>query len=160
MDSSNSRKKTKKKPPSPRRDGREAAVQYLYGNDVQGEVDFSPETLAEFWELRLAKEVAREFATELILGVRDHSYLIDNAIRSNLENFAFQRLTPVDRNILRVGSFEILHADYIPPQAAINEAVEIAKRFGGEESPGFVNGILDRIYRGNGTAPGGNSTSN
>lgn len=147
MDSPSPKKKTKKKPPSPRRDGREAAVQYLYGNDVQGEIDFSPETLAEFWELRLAKDTAKEFATKIVLGVRDHAYLIDNAIRSRLENFAFQRLTPVDRNILRVGAYEILHADYIPPQAAINEAVEIAKRFGGEESPKFINGILDRIYR-------------
>jgi N utilization substance protein B len=54
----------------------------------------------------------------------------------------------VDRNILRLGAFEILHADHIPPQAAINEAIEIAKRFGGEESAGFINGILDKILKG------------
>lgn len=153
MDSPNPKKKTKKKPPSPRRDGREAAVQYLYGNDVQGEVDFSSDSMEEFWELRLAKDVAREFATQLILGVRDQAPKIDGAIRSTLENFAFHRLTPVDRNILRVGTFEVLFADYIPAQAAINEAVEIAKRFGGEDSPKFINGILDRIYHETKAAP-------
>jgi N utilization substance protein B len=148
MDSSgSSKKKPKKKAPSPRRDGREAAVQYLYGNDIQGDIDYSDEKFAEFWELRLAKSFAREFATELVLGVRNYQSKIDSAIRQTLENFAFQRLTAVDRNILRLGVYEILFSDHIPAQAAINEAIEIAKRFGGEDSPKFVNGILDKIYR-------------
>lgn len=148
MDSpGSSQKKAKKKAPSPRRDGREAALQYLYGNDIQGEVDYSPERLEEFWQLRQAKSFAREFATSLIHGVRDHQGEIDEAIRETLENFAFQRLTPVDRNLLRVAAFEVLFADHIPAEAAINEAVEIAKRFGGPDSPSFVNGILDKILR-------------
>ncbi len=147
MDSPNPRKKQKKKAPSPRRDGREAALQYLYGNDLQGEIDFSHETFEEFWSLRQAKDIARDFATVLLFGIRDRAPVIDQAIRETLENFAFQRLTPVDRNILRVGAYEILYADYIPPEAAINEAVEVAKRFGGEESPKFINGILDRIFQ-------------
>jgi len=147
MDSPDSGKKSKKKRPSPRRDGREAALQYLYGNDVRGEIDFSPETQESFWALRTARDPAREFATGLLDGVREHLSEIDAAIRATLENFAFERLTPVDRSLLRVGAFEILHADHIPPRAAINEAIEIAKRFGGEESPSFVNGILDRIHR-------------
>ncbi|MEM1441476.1 MAG: transcription antitermination factor NusB [Verrucomicrobiota bacterium] len=146
MDSPDSpKKKTKKKPPSPRRDGREAAVQYLYGHDLQGEVDFSDEALEAFWELRLAKPAAQDFAITIIAGVRDHLPDLDDAIRATLENFAFQRLTPVDRNILRVGAYEVLFADEIPWQVAINEAVEVAKRFGGEESPGFINGILDTL---------------
>lgn len=147
MDSPPPRKKEKKKPPSPRRDGREAALQYLYGNDVRGQVDFSADTFTEFWNLRQAKDIARDFATRILFGVRDHAGTIDQAIRETLENFAFQRLTPVDRSILRVGAYEILYADYIPPQAAINEAVEVAKRFGSEESPKFINGILDRIFQ-------------
>lgn len=150
MDSRDSKPpKPKKKAPSPRRDGREAAVQYLYGNDIQGEVDFSPKKIEEFWTLRLAKSFARDFAGEILEGVREHTTAIDAAIRERLENFAFERLTPVDRNILRVGAWEILFGDHIPPQAAINEAVEIAKRFGGEESPSFVNGILDKIHKSN-----------
>ncbi len=148
MDSSGkSDNKSKKKAPSPRRDGREAAVQYLYGNDISGEVDFSPERIAEFWGIRLAKSFAQEFTTELLTGIQDHLPEIDRSIRERLDNFAFERLTAVDRNILRLGAFEILFADHIPPQAAINEAIEIAKRFGTEESPKFINGILDKILK-------------
>lgn len=141
-------KKSKKKAPSPRRDGREAAVQYLYGNDISGEVDFSPEKLTSFWEIRLAKSFAQEFTAELLKGVEEHLSEIDRTIREKLENFAFERLTAVDRNVLRLGCYEILFADHIPPQAAINEAIEIAKRFGTDESPKFVNGVLDRILKG------------
>lgn len=122
-------------------------MQYLYGNDLQGEVDFSEERIAGFWNLRQAKSFAREFATELILGVRDCQGEIDAAIRETLENYAFQRLTAVDRNILRLGAYEILFSDHIPAEAAINEAIEIAKRYGGEDSPKFVNGILDQLHR-------------
>ncbi|MDA7920254.1 transcription antitermination factor NusB [Verrucomicrobiales bacterium] len=148
MDSSGkSERKSKKKAPSPRRDGREAAVQYLYGNDISGEVDFSPERVAEFWEIRLAKSFAQEFTAELLGGIQDHLPEIDRAIRERLDNFAFERLTAVDRNILRLGTYEIRFTDHIPPQAAINEAIEIAKRFGTEESPGFINGILDKILK-------------
>lgn len=148
MDSSGkSDRKSKKKAPSPRRDGREAAVQYLYGNDISGVVDFSPERITEFWEIRLAKSFAQEFTTELLNGIQDHLPEIDRAIRERLENFAFERLTAVDRNILRLGAYEIRFADHIPPQAAINEAIEIAKRFGTEESPKFINGILDKILK-------------
>jgi len=122
-------------------------VQYLYGNDVQGQIEFSPEKLDAFWSLRDAKSFAREFATELIRGVVEHSSEIDAMIRNQLENYSFQRLAAVDRNILRLGTYEILYASHIPPQAAINEAIEVAKRFGTEESARFVNGILDKILK-------------
>ncbi len=148
MDSSTPRDQTtKKKAPSPRRDGREAAVQYLYGNDLQGVIDFSPGKLEAFWSLRAAKPFAQEFATELIRGFIEHATEIDSAIRNQLENFSFQRLAAVDRNILRIGAYEILFAQHIPPQAAINEAIEIAKRFGTDDSARFINGILDKILK-------------
>ena len=139
--------KPKKKAPSPRRDGREAAVQFLYGNEAQGTVEVTPEKLEAFWELRDAKPAVREFAEELIRGVTAHHAEIDSMIRTHLENYSLQRLAAVDRNILRLGAYEILFSSHIPPQAAINEAIEIAKRFGTEESPRFVNGILDRILK-------------
>lgn len=139
--------KPKKKAPSPRRDGREAAVQFLYGNEAQGTVEVTPEKLAAFWDLRDAKPAVREFAEELIRGVNAHLGEIDSMIRTHLENYSLQRLAAVDRNILRLGTYEILFSSHIPPQAAINEAIEIAKRFGTEESPRFVNGILDRILK-------------
>lgn len=140
--------KSNKKAPSPRRDGREAAVQFLYGNEAQGACDISPEKLAAFWNLRDAKPKVREFAETILLGIAGKSAEIDAAIRRHLENYSFQRLASVDRCILRVGAYEVLFSNHIPPQAAINEAIEIAKRFGTEESPRFVNGVLDRILKG------------
>lgn len=148
MDSRDSRSsKPKKKAPSPRRDGREAVVQYLYGNDVQSEIDFTPEKIEKFWELRLAKQGAQDFARELLSGIETNIAEIDGIIRSTLANYSFHRLTVVDRNILRLGVYEIAFSDHIPPQAAINEAIEIAKRFGSDDSPKFVNGILDKVLK-------------
>ncbi|HRQ89566.1 MAG TPA: transcription antitermination factor NusB, partial [Bacteroidia bacterium] len=139
--------KPKKKAPSPRRDGREAAVQFLYGHEAQGELDTSAKTFERFWTLRDAKAPVREFAEQIVRGFAAHADEIDETIRRHLENYSFQRLSAVDRNILRVGAYEILHATHIPAQAAINEAIEIAKRFGSEDSAGFVNGVLDRILK-------------
>ena len=148
MDSSSSRKKkTQQKTPSPRRDGREAAVQFLYGTKIQKELEITDEQLDEFWELRSAKPFAREFAAELVKGIAEELPLVDEAIRDSLENYSFGRLANVDRNILRLGAYEILFADHIPAQAAINEAIEVAKRLGNEDSPAFINGILDRILQ-------------
>lgn len=122
-------------------------MQFLYGNELQNELDVSPEKLEEFWTLRQTKSFAREFASELVTGISKHLSEIDGIIRESLDNYSFERITPVDRNILRVGSYEILFAEYIPAQAAINEAIEISKRLGGDDSPAFVNGILDQIYK-------------
>ncbi len=133
--------------PSPRRDGREAAIQYWFGHEqvVDGEAD--ADCLPLFWGLRKASKIAREFAEELIHGMRSHQSEIDSTIEGALENFRLERLTTVDRNVLRLGVYEMLYADYIPAEAAINEAIEIAKRFGADESPKFINGVLDRIHR-------------
>ncbi len=133
--------------PNPRRDGREAAVQYLYGHESLAEAEGDRESLDEFWSLRDANAIVREFAEQLVTGVRTHQKEIDAAIIHSVENFKMERLTRVDRNILRLGAYEIGYADYIPPQAALNEAIEIAKRFGTEESPKFINGVLDRILK-------------
>lgn len=139
--------KPKKKAPSPRRDGREAAVQFLYGNEAQGGIDASPRNLEAFWALRDAKQEVRAFAEDLIAGVAKHAAAIDDAITAKLENYSLMRLSAVDRNILRLAAYEIRYANHIPPQAAINEAIEIAKRFGTEDSASFVNGVLDRILK-------------
>ncbi len=139
--------KKKNKRPSPRRDGREAAVQFLFGHDIQGEIKIDPDEIEQFWELRTAKSFARDFATDLIEGTLEKISEIDALIKPSLDNFSFHRLTPVDRNILRLATYEMCFADHIPPAAALNEAIEIAKRFGTEESPKFVNGILDAILK-------------
>ena len=97
--------------------------------------------------MRTAKSFARDFATDLVKGTLGKIAEIDAIIKPELENFSFHRLTPVDRNILRLATYEMRFSDHIPPAAALNEAIEIAKRFGTEESPGFVNGILDTILK-------------
>lgn len=137
----------KPKAPSPRRDAREAALQFLYANDAQGTLEFTPEKLSDFWQLRDAKSQVQTFAEELVNGVASHLEDIDSILTERLENYSLGRVSIVDRNILRLGIYEILWSDHIPRQAAINEAIEIAKRFGGEDSYRFINGILDKIRK-------------
>lgn len=126
-----------------RRDGREAAVQYLYFRDLnQGPHSGSIE---DFWDLRPSTSGIREFATELAQGVLLHQSEIDERIEYYAQNYSLNRISAVDRNILRLATFEMLFRDDIPPVVSINEAIEIARKYGTEESGRFVNGILDRI---------------
>ena len=132
-----------------RREGREAAVQFLYQFDVNRRpVD---ELLLAFWKLRSgpgkaeASPKTRTFTEELVKGVTAHLPEIDAFITKFTANYDIHRIAVVDRNILRVGIYEMLHCDDVPPVVAINEAIEVAKKFGSEESGRFVNGILDRM---------------
>ena len=132
-----------------RREGREAAVQFLYQFDVNRQpVD---ESLAAFWKLRSGPEKAeaspktRAFTEDLVKGVAAHAAEIDACISKYTANYDLHRIAVVDRNILRIGIYEMLHCTDVPPIVSINEAIEIAKRFGSDESGRFVNGILDRV---------------
>ncbi len=126
-----------------RREGREAAVQFLVYCDLnQGA---GPSSAAEFWDLRPASKPIRDFALNLVEGVLEHRVETDERISRYAENYELGRLAVVDRNILRLAIYEMLHRHDIPPVVSINEAIEIAKRFGTEESSRFVNGILDRV---------------
>ena len=128
-----------------RRKAREAAVQYHFWRDLQhGE---GPEKLDEFWEFCPATPRAKEFAQPLIEGMVTHLPEIDDRIRRYSENYEFHRISPVDRNVLRLAIYEMLFRDDIPPVVSINEAIELAKRFGGSESGRFVNGILDQVRK-------------
>ena len=128
-----------------RRKAREAAIQYHFWRDLQkGE---APERIEDFWEFCPAAARVREFAQPLIEGMVAHLPEIDDRIRRYCENYEFRRISPVDRNILRLAIYEMLHRDDIPPVVSINEAIELAKTFGGAESGGFVNGILDRVRK-------------
>ncbi len=125
-----------------RREGREAAVQYLYHYDLNsGENSGTPE---DFWELRPAKPDVRQFALRLVVGVQENLPAIDERIARYAENYQLNRMLAVDRNILRLAIYEMNFSRDVPPVVAINEAIEIAKKFGAEESSRFVNGILDR----------------
>jgi len=128
---------------SKRREGREAAVQYLYQLDIHG--DRSADLRAGFWNLRDSAEKVRGFAEQLIAGVNAHLPEVDERIKKYVLNFEIGRLAAVDRNVLRLAIYEMLHCMDTPPIVAINEAIEIAKKFGGEDSGRFVNGILDKV---------------
>ncbi len=132
-----------------RREGREAAVQFLYQADLNaGQV---PAGNADFWTLRSTPDAkgtppaTRAFAEQLVAGVQANILEIDDLIRKYAANYELHRIAAVDRNILRMAIFEMRYCPDIAPVIAINEAIEIAKRFGTEKSGGFVNGILDRI---------------
>jgi N utilization substance protein B len=134
-----------------RREGREAAVQYLYQRDLQGAPE--PGEAEQFWKLRsgpektLASLKTRTFTEALVNGVTAHLPEIDEHIKKYTANYELHRLAAVDRNVLRVAIYEMFHSPDVAPVIIINEAIEIAKRYGSEKSGGFVNGILDRIKK-------------
>ncbi len=122
---------------------RQAAVQFHFWRDLHGGA--APEKMDDFWEFCPAKSNVREFAQPLIDGMVEHLPEIDERIGRYAENFNLKRISPVDRNVLRLAIYEMLHRDDIPPVVSINEAIELAKTFGGPDSGRFVNGILDRV---------------
>ena len=126
-----------------RREGRELALQALYAVDIN---PLEPAAaLRLFWESTTAPAIVRTFADELIAGVLANQKTIDAKIREKSRNWALPRMAKVDLNILRLAAFELLFRLDIPKNVTINEAIEVAKKFGNEESPAFVNGILDEI---------------
>ena len=128
-----------------RRDAREAAVQYLYQREMQG--DQSDQALEEFYEMRGLSPSGKRFCNELLEGWMQHREEIDEVIARNARNFEFNRLSAVDRNVLRIACHEILFRSDIPAPVAINEAIEIAKKYSTEDSGKFVNGVLDNIRK-------------
>ncbi len=122
---------------------RELAVQFLYGYEVNP--DELEERLSAFWEANKAAEEIKDFATSLIRGTLQERDQIDKMISEQAFNWDLDRITRVDRNILRMAVYELVFRDDIPPIVSINEAVDIAKKFGTAESGKFVNGILDNV---------------
>jgi N utilization substance protein B len=127
-----------------RREARELALQALYQLDVTGESDVE-RGLALFWSHFDAAPEARSFARELVDGVREHHERIDALIAGSAEHWRLPRLSRVDLNLLRLATFELLARADIPASVTIDEAIEIARRFGSEDSAAFVNGVLDHI---------------
>lgn len=131
---------------------RELALQMLYELDIRKEA-LEP-FIDDFWKRpfghksheSVEKEV-REFATSLAKGTTEHLEEIDKLISSYAQNWQLKRMAVIDRNIIRMGSFELLFLKDIPQKVSINEAVELAKKYGDVESSKFVNGILDRINK-------------
>lgn len=126
-----------------RRKGRELALQALYQLDLSG--DEPGNAVRMFWEHCEAPTDARTFGEGLVGGVLEERARIDELITASSDNWRLGRLSHVDRNILRVATYELLCRCDVPASVAIDEAIEIAKRFGSDESPTFVNGVLDHI---------------
>jgi len=151
-----------------RREARERAVQFLFQHDLSPPDDLE-RAMNEFWDTQRAAAIAEDkgkanwgerpelppptaeeaetrlFAEPLIRGTIEHRDAIDEHIKKHVKNWDFSRIAAVDRNILRLAIFEMLHREDIPPVVSINEAVDIAKKFSTEDSGKFVNGILDKI---------------
>jgi len=151
-----------------RREARERAVQFLFQHDLNPPEDLSA-ALEHFWESQRAAAIAedkgsanwgqpvalppptaeeaaiREFADPLIRGTLEHRDEADGIIKKHAKNWELHRIAAVDRNVLRLAIYEMLHRDDIPPVVSINEAVDIAKKFSTQDSGKFVNGILDKV---------------
>lgn len=151
-----------------RREARERAVQFLFQHDLNPPEDMD-RALNEFWETQRAAALAGEkgpatwgqqvelppvsagemetrlFADPLIRGVIEHRDVLDEHIKKHVKNWDLHRIAAVDRNILRLAIYEMLHREDIPPVVSINEAVDVAKKFSTQDSGKFVNGILDKV---------------
>jgi len=126
-----------------RRKARECALLILFQREFR--LEPLEKLCAQFWAEHPAPEEDRHYTEALLRGVAERGEIIDAAIQEVAEHWAFDRLALVDRNILRLAAYELLFCEDIPPKVAINEAIELAKAFGGEESGRFVNGLLDAL---------------
>jgi N utilization substance protein B len=128
-----------------RRKARELALQLLF------QMEFNPERgeglLQAFWREHEVVPQVKGFTELLVRGVLDHLPEIDKLIEEKAEHWTPNRMATVDRNILRIAVFELCYLKDIPVRVSINEAIEVAKRFGNQESGAFINGILDRVLK-------------
>lgn len=125
-----------------RHQSRERALQILFQYDIHGKPGV---WLDEFWNQCTGSEDVRAFAEELVKGVLEHKKDLDALIGRYATNWKVSRMQVVDRNILRIGAYELLWRADVPAKVTMNEAIELAKDFGDDEAAKFVNGILDRI---------------
>lgn len=126
-----------------RTSAREAALQMLYA--VEAGEETVEHVIRQFWRQTPGDAEGRVYADELVRGITETQQAVDELIRSASENWRLERMTRVDRNILRVAAYELSRSSEVPRAVAIDEAVELAKRFGTEDSSKFVNGVLERI---------------
>lgn len=125
---------------------REYALQVLYQIDITH--DGPTQALDNFWQSRIDENISDEvngFTSELVKGVCENLDSIDKKITQYAANWKLERMAVVDRNVLRMSSFELLFREDIPPKVSINEGVDLAKKYSGAESGKFVNAILDKI---------------
>lgn len=129
-----------------RRKAREHALQILFQLDIKKEKP-SATILKHFWAENQTDAEVMSFTEEMVKGTYKHLAEINKLLRESAENWSLDRMAVVDRNVLRMAVYEILYRIDIPTSVTINEAIEIAKKYGTEESGAFVNGILDNVAR-------------
>lgn len=136
--------------PHGRRRAREAALQMLYQSEVGRAGAF--ESIATYWPARESDEQLddplREFANGLVRGAIERREEIDGLLTSHTQNWRLERMTVIDRLVLRLGVYEMLAEPETPSKVIINEAIELARAYSGEEAVGFVNGVLDAVRKG------------
>jgi N utilization substance protein B len=128
-----------------RRIARESALQILYR--LEFDLPGAGEAVGSFWKKKKGTAETKEYSRWLVEGISANREEIDAAIQSVSEHWRITRMALVDRNILRLAAFELLHGESIAPAIVINEAIEIAKKFSGPEAATFVNGILDALRK-------------
>ena len=127
-----------------RRSSRELALKFLYQFELnKGDLD---EQIKLFLERNSSQEDVENFMKELVVSLIDKMEEIDEIIQKFSDHWILDRMTVIDRNILRMGTCELLFNFPTPPKVVINEAIDIAKKYGNEDSPEFINGILDKVY--------------
>jgi len=126
-----------------RRKAREIAMMVLY--ELEFRSGDAARVLEEFWKEHASLPEVKEFADSLVCGTVEHGPEIDALIAANATHWSLARIALVERNILRLATYELLYRHDVPEKVAINEAIELAKLYGSEESGAFVNGILDQI---------------
>jgi N utilization substance protein B len=132
-----------------RRKAREYALQLLFQLDIRKDKP-SATLFKRFWTDEDPDEEVRAFAEEIVKGTFKHLRDINAKVLACAKNWSLDRMAVIDRNVLRLATYEILYRMDIPPSVTINEAIELAKKYGTDESGAFVNGILDSIARGAG----------
>ena len=128
-----------------RRSSRELALKFLYQFELNGgDLD---EQIKLFLDRNSSQEDVANFMKELVVSLIDKMEEIDEIIQKFSDHWILDRMTVIDRNILRMGACELLFNFSTPPKVVINEAIDIAKKYGNEDSPEFINGILDKVYK-------------
>jgi N utilization substance protein B len=128
-----------------RRKSRELALRMLY----QLETNSANQELAlkNYCSIFPYQQDVIDYADHLMRGVKKHNEIIDEYIQNACENWKINRIAFVDKNILRIGIYEMLFSEDVPPKVAIDESIELAKKYGNEDSGTFINGVLDRVFK-------------
>lgn len=124
---------------------RECALKILYRIEISR--DSVEASIEDFWSREIHREDVKDFANTLIKGTREHLSRIDSIISDSAVNWEIKRIAVIDKNVLRLGIFEMLYMDDIPVKVSINEAIDLAKKYGDIDSGKFVNGILDKVKK-------------